>query len=238
MPTLSPRLKIPTPLELGETPDIPATWAARAAILDKLVPIDEGVLASRPVSSSGTPGISGRQYITTDQAGGNRLDVDYGTGWFIAGPAQVDPAPSVAGSRTLGLGAQQAMPGNTNLAKVIFDEIDFYNPGCTTGENFGPFFCARSSSKQFGQIIINTTVSGGGASLTLWLLHGAFGGAETAVTMTGGSPNIVIPIVGVDYTVGPAATLNVTHGDKFSVVVIAATNVATISFSLVFSSIV
>jgi hypothetical protein len=70
--------------------DYPANDQAKVAALDDLLtPYDEGAIASRPVSSPGTPGIAGREYRATDTG---QLFKDYGTGWIeiaIAAPGLV-----------------------------------------------------------------------------------------------------------------------------------------------------
>lgn len=53
--------------------------AGLTAIDGKMVGYSEGVLASRPTSTGGTPGVAGRIYGVTDQPG--RIDIDNGTGW-------------------------------------------------------------------------------------------------------------------------------------------------------------
>ena len=112
MPTPSPRLGIPIYQEADTPVDIPAAWTARTAILDKLVPIDVGSLTQRPVSSPGTAGIVGRQFITTSEADSPRLDLDLGSSWIKIGPAVQDGVATTPSARTLGSGPNQAAPGN------------------------------------------------------------------------------------------------------------------------------
>jgi microcystin-dependent protein len=113
MPTPSARLGIPNYTESDTPVDIPTAWLARSAILDTLVPISQGTLAQRPVSSSGTPGIWGRQAIVTGEVDSPRLDLDLGQSWITVGPPTKDGDPTIAGSRSLGPGASQAAPGNS-----------------------------------------------------------------------------------------------------------------------------
>ena len=121
----SARLAIPIPDETDSPPDIPAAFAAQAVILDTLVPTDIGTLAARPVSTAGSPGISGRQYIVNDQPDSPRLDVDYGTGWFTTmNPNFTKPA---AAYRNAGLSLPAA-----SWTKVSIDTIEFP----ATGSNF------------------------------------------------------------------------------------------------------
>ncbi|HEX4501084.1 MAG TPA: phage tail protein, partial [Scandinavium sp.] len=109
----SPRLGIPKPDE-SVTPDIPRDLGAAVDRIDAIaMSVDVGPLSSRPTSSPSTPGTTGHAFVVTDQPlTGPRLDVDTGTGFFTAGPAPVDAAPTVPSSRTLGQGAQQACAGN------------------------------------------------------------------------------------------------------------------------------
>jgi hypothetical protein len=65
--------------EGGDAFAVAADIEALAEALDLDVAlIDQGVHASRPTSSVGTPGISGRFYYSTDRG---ILAMDYGTGW-------------------------------------------------------------------------------------------------------------------------------------------------------------
>jgi hypothetical protein len=50
----------------------------RDDVSDKLTPFDSGALASRPVSTPGSPGKSGRIYKATDT---KQVFQDHGTGW-------------------------------------------------------------------------------------------------------------------------------------------------------------
>lgn len=52
---------------------------ALAAVDSKMAGYSEGTLASRPVSTGGSPGIAGRVYRVTNVPG--RYDIDNGTGW-------------------------------------------------------------------------------------------------------------------------------------------------------------
>jgi microcystin-dependent protein len=108
----STRLAIPIYDETDTPVDIPTAWNNRTAVLDTLVPISSGTLAARPTSSSGTPGIVGRQYITTDQSDSPRIDLDLGTSWVTVASSVRDGDPTVGLPRSLGTGAQQACAGN------------------------------------------------------------------------------------------------------------------------------
>ena len=72
------RLSLPYP-ELTDTADVPRDVESLAAALDDTVATDDqGVIASRPTSSGGTPGVRGRYYFATDEG---VLYRDRGTQW-------------------------------------------------------------------------------------------------------------------------------------------------------------
>jgi hypothetical protein len=91
------RLAIPYPALAGTDIDDVPNWMNQMAVrLDAIIaPTSHGPLASRPVSSGGTPGIADRIYVATDvnptsvsdAAGGTVvLYRDNGTGWDAIGP--------------------------------------------------------------------------------------------------------------------------------------------------------
>lgn len=87
--------------------DVDAGIAALADDVDsKFAGYSEGVVASRPVSTGGTPGIGGRRYRPTDQAG--REDLDNGTGWdmFLSAAALLAQWRLIGSSRLV-------IPGST-----------------------------------------------------------------------------------------------------------------------------
>jgi len=65
---------------LGDLPDIPAAFVNLATDLSGVAMDSQGSFASRPTSSVGTPGKSGRFYTATDLQGSPILR-DFGTGW-------------------------------------------------------------------------------------------------------------------------------------------------------------
>jgi len=94
MPGYTPRLGLPYPLST-ESPNGPTQLEALAFSSDDLVVWGQGVLALRPISTSGSPGIQGRLYLVIgDGAPANNgiLWQDYGTGWEVVGapPTIVD----------------------------------------------------------------------------------------------------------------------------------------------------
>ena len=76
MPT-TPRLAIPYPAGTDSF-NVPLNMQQMASALDGAALDSQGGFGSRPVSTPGTPGITGRYYYATDQY---RLYRDYGTGW-------------------------------------------------------------------------------------------------------------------------------------------------------------
>lgn len=84
MPTTS-RLTLPYP-QLSDNADVPEDLGALANAIDVAVVYGQGLLASRPASSGGSPGIQGRIYYATDNG---HLYYDMGTGWVDIGPTVV-----------------------------------------------------------------------------------------------------------------------------------------------------
>jgi hypothetical protein len=83
VPTLAGRLNLPYPAGTASA-DVPADILALLAALESnsLAKFSQGVAASRPVSTPGSPGIQGRFYYATDTF---VVSYDYGTGWFDVG---------------------------------------------------------------------------------------------------------------------------------------------------------
>jgi hypothetical protein len=82
MPSQEPVWQIPYSLGADPINTIDATSEAAAERVAELVtPYDSGLLASRPTSTPGSPGIEGRSYYATDT---DQWFVDTGTGWFAA----------------------------------------------------------------------------------------------------------------------------------------------------------
>lgn len=76
MPT--PHWSLPFPAG-ADNPAIHTAIQALATALDDVTKYSQGTFATRPVSSGGSPGISGRFYYSTDT---KMLSYDYGTGWI------------------------------------------------------------------------------------------------------------------------------------------------------------
>jgi hypothetical protein len=68
----------------SDTADVPRDIAALVAALEVDVIYGQGLLAARPTSSGGSPGIQGRVYWATDVNGGT-MYWDFGTGWTSVG---------------------------------------------------------------------------------------------------------------------------------------------------------
>lgn len=82
----TPRLALPYPggTDGPDGADVPFWIADLANALDGAALYSQGILSSRPVSTSGTPGIAGRlYYVTGDSTTANNgiLWLDFGTGW-------------------------------------------------------------------------------------------------------------------------------------------------------------
>lgn len=89
MPTLTLRLSLPFPkADNSEAPLGPAQIEALALALDNAAIYSQGILSSRPTSTSGNPGIQGRYYLVIgDSTAANNgiLWLDNGTGWEAVG---------------------------------------------------------------------------------------------------------------------------------------------------------
>lgn len=92
MPTTT-RAALRYPL-LADTPDVPRDIGNLAADADSVFAMyGQGTFASRPTSTGGTPGKSGRFYYATDTV---RLYYDFGTGW-----TEIGPTSGTIGDRTI-----------------------------------------------------------------------------------------------------------------------------------------
>lgn len=67
-----------------DSPNVPRDITSVVNALETSVMFTQGSLASRPVSTAGTPGKTGRLFAATDQVP-PRLFYDFGTGWFDVG---------------------------------------------------------------------------------------------------------------------------------------------------------
>lgn len=120
---------IPYPT-LATIPDVPADLSALALRLDTIIAIDDqGALASRPVSTAGSPGIRGRYYLATDQTP-HVLYRDYGTGWDqIGSDARVDYIDTIRTGRVAAAGTISGGTGFTvNKTGTGLYSITFSTP--------------------------------------------------------------------------------------------------------------
>jgi hypothetical protein len=86
--------------------DIDQGFQDLAEHLDDLIVVkDSGTLASRPVSTPGSPGIEGRVYRVVSGSGAGCVMYDHGTGWVTV----ADPDPGLLASRP----AANALPAGT-----------------------------------------------------------------------------------------------------------------------------
>lgn len=79
--SVTARLGIPVPEET-DSADVPVDMGELAAVLDSAVIYGQGVIASRPTSTPGSPGIQARIYYATDE---NKHYWDTGTSWVGIG---------------------------------------------------------------------------------------------------------------------------------------------------------
>ena len=104
MPTTT-RAGLRYPL-LTDTPDVPRDIGNIAADADAIFAIgQQGTLASRPTSTSGSPGKTARLYYGTDTG---HLYWDFGTGWSDIGPASTAIADGSITGGPAGLGVKIA----------------------------------------------------------------------------------------------------------------------------------
>src|SRR6516225_5519067 len=104
MPTTT-RAGLRYPL-LTDTPDVPRDIGNIAADADAIFAIgQQGTLASRPTSTSGSPGKTARLYYGTDTG---HLYWDFGTGWSDIGPASTTIADGSITGGPAGLGVKIA----------------------------------------------------------------------------------------------------------------------------------
>lgn len=100
----------------SDAADVPYYIRQAVAAIERSVMFGQGTLAARPVSTSGSPGIQGRIYATTDETP-RQVYYDYGTGWFQVGAL----AAGAVGTAQLADGAVTAikmLDGSVVTAKV------------------------------------------------------------------------------------------------------------------------
>lgn len=106
---------------LADTPDVPRDIQNLANDVASLMMIyGQGTFASRPTSTVGTPGVSGRSYYGTDTG---HYYYDFGTGWTDIGPTATSLTPNSVTSVELADNAVDlaAMQDNSVSAAEIVD---------------------------------------------------------------------------------------------------------------------
>lgn len=89
------RRDIPFPDDTDEIADGNEAIQTVAEAVDDDVEYQEGVVGSRPTSTSGSPGVAGRIYRSKPTSNPGLAQIDTGTGWEnISGPAYVTSLPS------------------------------------------------------------------------------------------------------------------------------------------------
>ena len=112
MPEYTSRLALPKPdADNSESPAGPAQIGALADALDIAAIYSQGILADKPVSTPGSPGISGRFYYVigdTTPANNGVVWLDYGTGWIqINSPGTIiDLLANIPAANTLPSGSR------------------------------------------------------------------------------------------------------------------------------------
>jgi hypothetical protein len=121
------KLRVPN---LDDSADGPDGFTELAEDVAALV-VGQGLLAARPTSSGGTPGIKGRLFeVRGDSAGVNGLYRDYGTGW--SGPYQTPAAvPAVTFTYTETIGF--AVHGTVGVISAGPPRANYILPICIEG---------------------------------------------------------------------------------------------------------
>lgn len=127
MPTTS-RRGITTPADTDEIADGAGAIRTLAGFVDKDVEYQQGVIASRPTSTAGSPGVAGREYRSTDGSVPT-LWKDTGTAWVPLTGVSFSAYPS---DSTGALG--------TSLAKIAFGSEEWDDQGWydTSTSRFNP----------------------------------------------------------------------------------------------------
>lgn len=143
---------------------------------------DKGLLAARPTSTAGSPGIAGRFYIVTDDGAYplGRLDLDYGTGWLTVSPP-VAAAPGSAYSE------RDFIVGATITTTLTRSELPPMRVSVGAGEHL---YLARLA----GRIEAGTSV---GIKLRRYAASGGSAFADIAGFGTTASPKLITPAGGL-----------------------------------------
>jgi hypothetical protein len=168
MTNVTDRLGLPYP-DLDEGADGPAAIQALAEALDGVALVDQGALASRPVSTPGSPGIVGRLYRTTDQTP-NRIWFDYGTGW-------VDWHP---------LHAAEHLAGGVDPWVTAWTP---YTPATITGWAATPTVACQYLRIGTKSVFVNVYVNGVSNSTGIQISAPALGNSKQEVRSAGGGVN-------------------------------------------------
>lgn len=99
----------------SDSADVPRDISALVAALEVDVIYGQGTLASRPVSTPGSPGVQGRVFAATDFTP-QTLWYDYGTGWFAIGGGLYGSAAGIStldGALVLGTSLRVSSLANT-----------------------------------------------------------------------------------------------------------------------------
>lgn len=183
------QIPYPNPATRADSADAPRDFAAVVTGIEKAAIYGQGVLASRPVSTAGSPGIQGRFYYATDTG---ILYYDTGTAWQQIGDPGAVPVGAVMDFpwSTSALPGLWAVPQGQALAKATYTVLNTlasasgYPHGSDAANLNAPDYRGRvSAGLDAGANRITIAVSGiAGATL------GAVGGVEGVSLATGELP--------------------------------------------------
>lgn len=212
----TPKYGLPVP-GTGSPADVPADLNALALAIENIIATDDqGPIASRPVSTPGSPGKEGRYWYATDT---KTLSRDFGTGWYDINAWQ----PSGFGGRDAGQtvsGTAYTNPANPDVVtgvvvpdKALVEIVYFGVINVTSVDNNGKaaiFIGSNQMKKWTVNGFVNqeaTTAGTGGASTGRKRVTSFTGGliseGTIAVPAVPVSPNVPAHVIGSASTTIP-----------------------------------
>jgi hypothetical protein len=159
MPTTS-RRQITTPADTDEIADGAGAIRTLAGFVDNDVEFQQGVVASRPTSTAGSPGTAGRIYRSTDE---KVVDLDLGTSW---GPNMGQAA--VAAFRA----SLTTNPNYASGSTVVYQTSDIAPTRGSYSTSTGRFVPAVPGKFRLSAIVTLSDLPSGGWVLAYLLKNG------------------------------------------------------------------